>query len=414
MVLQTLRADAEKHGAEAPLFDRPKPPPTAQHPTHMTASPPVHQQRDWRYLQRAAIEAHRALLPMAQKTFRAQFACAASIAVWLLQHRPDLAARPRLHVLIAHATEFEALDSGRWLQFIPWLLGRPAMQLHASIVGRFADADAGGDLDHRLRTHAWALVKDRPPAELFEGSVGAWCRARLPDAAGPDLCAVFSPEFARHHDALLGPEGLMPLLRTATPVALFSASEAEQLVDVYTLRAFGLAPLDPQCWPNPWTLPAPECGPDASYARMGWAAEFDALPHEAAPDGDRLLALDDALSYVGELLRAAGDDAFLTLGEALRAAAPQGDDAASPSLLLRLPGDIAVDAGNGHLYQIQDGMAWLLDALPPVPAPALDAFPGHDDLLARAMWAVTMHRDHVRPFSRSLDEALREELAVCG
>jgi hypothetical protein len=379
----------------------------------MTVSPPVHQQRDWRHLQRATVSEHRALGAMVQKNFRAQLACAASIAVWILQHRPDLAARPRLHLLIAHATEFEALDSGRWLQFIPWLLGRPALELKTSIVGSFDVPGDAGDFDHRLRTHSWSLVKERLPAQLTQGSVGDWLRAgnAHDDSRLPDVCALFSPEFARCHDALLGPDGLLPLVKGGVPLALFSSSEAEQLVDVYTLRAFGLAPTDPECWPNPWALEPAGCDDDGSYARMGWAGEFDFVPALVQPDRDRLLALNDALSYVRDLLDASGDDAFLTLGESIRAASPQVEGEDCGSVLLRFPHDVAVDTANGHVYQIQESMAWLLGSVPKLPAAALNTFPGHDDLIARAMWAVAMHRDHVQPFSRSLDDALRAELA---
>lgn len=378
----------------------------------MSLSPPVHQQRDWRHLQRAAVAAHRALGSMVQKNFRAQFACAASIAVWILQHRPDLAARPSLHVLIAQATEFEALDSGRWLQFIPWLIGRPAMQLRASIVGEPYPAAEEADPTRHLKTHAWALVRDRAAAELVRGSVGDWLEATATAAPRrPDLVVLFSPEFARHHAALLGPDGVLPLVRAGVPLALFSTTEAEQLVDVYTLRAFGLAPLDAECWPNPWALEPVGCEGDAAYAGMGWAGEFATLPDRIDPDATRLVALDEALCYVRDLLDASGDDAFLTLGESMRAAAeaPQSEGA---SVLLRLPHATAVDSANGHVYQIhQDATAWLLASVPALPAAALASFPGHDDLVVRAMWAVALHREHVQPFVQALDTELRAELA---
>lgn len=344
---------------------------------------------------------------MVQKNFRAQFACAASIAVWILQHRPDLAARPHLHLLVAQATEFEALDSSRWLQFIPWLLGRPAMTLSASVVGQVYPPGEGIEPDQRLKTHAWALVKDRRAAELLEGTVGDWLRARA-DAKPPDLAVVFSPEFARHHPLLLGADGLLPLLRAGVPLALFSATEAEQLVDVYVLRAFGLEPTDPECWPNPWALEPGGHVLDAAYAGMGWSGEFVEVPERLQPDLQRLLALDEALTYVREMLDTEGDDAFLSLGESLRAAAADGT-----SVLLRLPHSAAVDIGNGHVYQIHaDATAWLLESVPPLPPAALETFPGHDDLVARAMWAVRLHREHVLPHSQALDAALRAELAA--
>lgn len=376
----------------------------------MRASPPVHQQRDWRHLQRAAVAAHRALGAMVQKNFRAQFSCAASIAVWILQHRPDLAARPHLHVLVACASDFEALDGGRWLQFIPWLLGRPGLVLTASIVGDVFPPGTGEPLQ-RLRTHAGGLVKDRRPAELVAGTVGDWRRAE--PGRRTDLCVVFSPEFARRHVALLDEEGVLPLLRDGVPLALFSATEAEQLVDAYTLRAFGLELEDGQCWPNPWALDPAGGSGDAAYAGMGWSGACSRVPARLEPDAGRLLALDAALEYVRDLLDNAGDDAFLTLGEPIRAAGADIDAGSEgDSVLLRLPGGVAVDTANGHVYQIQAASAVLLGSVPPLPGAVFETFPGHDDLVARAMWAVAAHRDHVLPHVTALDRELRAVLAA--
>jgi hypothetical protein len=72
--------------------------------------PPAHEHRDWRHPQRAAVVAHKQLGNVAQTDFRALFIPAASIAVWFLQHAPHLAQRERLHILVAHAAEYQALD----------------------------------------------------------------------------------------------------------------------------------------------------------------------------------------------------------------------------------------------------------------------------------------------------------------
>jgi hypothetical protein len=103
----------------------------------------VHEHRTWRHLQRAAVAAHKALAGVPQTNFCALFVPAASIAVWILQRAPHLAQRERLHILVAQATEYQALDSGRWLQFIPWLIGRPSMQLEVSLVGDLGLPDTG-------------------------------------------------------------------------------------------------------------------------------------------------------------------------------------------------------------------------------------------------------------------------------
>jgi hypothetical protein len=223
---------------------------------------------------------------------------------------------------------------------------------------------------------------------------------------------MFSPSFAPNRNALLTADELLPLLRSKVPLALFSPTEAEQLLDAHTLELAGLTPLDRESWPNPWALSAAASEQAGAYARMGWAVEIDSVPAVVQAGGTQLDALDEALEYVRDLLEVSGDDAFLSLGEPIRATPTRGVAADSASLLFRLPRGVAVDSSNGYLYQLQDATALLLDSVPRVPAQALDSFPGHDDLVARALWSVAMHREHVAPFAQLLDDALRSQFSV--
>ena len=390
-------------------------------------SPPVHQHRTWRHLQRAAVAAHRQLATMTQAQFTALMVPAASIAVWILQQAPQLAQRERLDILIAQCTDFQALDSGRWLQFVPWLLGRPAMQVRFALVGQAMAPDdvlTASALEEHLRTHSASVVRGLAPARLHQGTIQSCLEAAADEAddgfSSPDMCVVFSPVFSVNHATLLAEDGLLPLLRQRVPLALFSSSEAEQLVDRYVLDAAGLVPMDAECWPNPWALPLVGSDRTGVHGKMGWAAEFDAapetVPDQVQADSGRLTDLAEVLASVDEATDPSGADALLSLGEPLRTA-PSRDDAvddsnAAPAVLLRLPHGMAVDAVNGHLYQLQDDAAFLLEGIPSVPAAALEAFPEDDHLLQRAVWAVAVHRDHVAPYAQPLDEALRAQFSA--
>jgi hypothetical protein len=188
-------------------------------------------------------------------------------------------------------------------------------------------------------------------------------------------------------------DGLLPLLRARVPMALFSSSEAEHLVDVYVLAAAGLKLVEPDYGPNPWALPTPEADQrGAIYASMAWAAAVDHVPEGARPNQRLIREIGAVLEYVDGSAESArlGPDAILSLGEPLRAA-PSSTDAQeanvsteSVSVLIRLPHDMAVDSADGHVYQIQDDHA-LLIGVGPVPASVLKAFPGNDDLLLRAI-----------------------------
>ncbi|CAN5501685.1 hypothetical protein BH11PSE9_BH11PSE9_14570 [soil metagenome] len=398
------------------------------------ASPPVHQHRTWRHLQRAAVEAHRHLATVTQAQFTALMVPAASIAVWILQQAPQLAQRERLDILIAQCTDFQALDSGRWLQFVPWLLGRPAMQVRFALVGQAMapqDTLTASALEEHLRTHNAAVVRGLAPARLHQGTIASCLADAAASADGPDdgfsspdLCVVFSPVFSVNHATLLADDGLLPLLRQRVPLALFSSSEAEHLVDRYVLDAAGLVPLDAECWPNPWAMPLVGSERTGVHAKMGWAAEFDAepqaVPDQVQADPQRLADLAEVLASVDEATDPLGADALLSLGEPMRTAPSREDAGDAPNgapngahhaqaVLLRLPHGVAVDAVNGHLYQLQDDAAFLLEGIPSVPAAALEAFPEDDGLLQRAVWAVAVHRDHVAPYAQPLDEALRSQ-----
>lgn len=367
------------------------------------------------------IAAHRQLADVTQAQFCALAVPAASIAVWILQHAPHLAQRSHLDVLVAQATEYEALDSGRWMQFIPWLVGRPDMRIDVTLVGAdllpadLAANDASQDaIDLRHRTHSWAAVRNMAPATLHQGTVESWLHAtRLarPERGEqwlPDLCAAFSPTLFLNHEALLHESGLLPLLRQQVPLALFSASEAEQLVDVYTLESAGFTLRDRECWPNPWALPTANHERVSVHGKMGWAAEVDTVPASVVPDPSSMHALGAALRYIERSTFDIGPDAILSLGEAMRTAPPNNanTDANSPGMLLRLPLGVAVDASNGYVYQLQDISALLLEAVPKVPQSVLDSFPGPEDLLRRALWAVSVHRQFVAPFVQLIDDAL--------
>jgi hypothetical protein len=366
---------------------------------------------------------------MTRQRFCAHLAPAASIALWILQHAPELAQRNVLHLLIAEAKEYDLLDFGRWLQFIPWMLGRPGMKLEATLACAALPQTATGepgtdracDFEHQMRSHSWNVVKLHSPAALHLGSLKSWLDAEQARRVGkdnadglyrPDLCAVFTPTFSVNHATLLTDDGLLALLRLHVPLALFSPTEAEQLVDVYTLQASGLILRDADYWPNPWALPT--SGPEriGTHAKFGWAAEFDAIPAVVHAEQSQMLALAKTLAYVSEAVAAGGDDAILSLGEPLRAAPATGAGTGASSLLLRLPGEVSVDADNGAVYQLQDSTALLLESIPRVPAESLQSLPGADAMLRRAMWAVDVHSRFVAPHVQKVDEALADQFSM--
>ena len=387
--------------------------------------PPVLHHRDWRYLQHAVCSEYRSLAAVPRESFSVYFAPAASIALWILQHAPQLARREKLHILIAQAVPLHALDGGRWLQFLPWLLGRPELQVHFTLVMTDSPVTSNGEppldeaddltcaaTENRLKSKSWPLVRARQQADMHRGTIRSWLEAE-PGGIDKhvDLCAMFSPSLVSRYPHLLSEDGILPLLRERVPMAFFSASEADQLVDVYVLAACGMPPRDPECWVNPWALPISDSESSGRHGGIGWAGEFNAIPSAPNPEPALLSTLGEMIAYAQPDMAVGGVDALLWLGEPIRARQPGDGEGEYSGLLWRLPRDVAVDPSNGQVHQIQDGLAFPVDS-PPVPSEALEAFPGNADLLRRAIWATSTHRDHVAPFVQTIDEALQAELVA--
>ena len=70
-----------------------------------------------------------------------------------------------------------------------------------------------------------------------------------------------------------------------------------------------------------------------------------------------------------------------------------------------------MDSAGGHIYQLQDHQALLVD-IEPVPASVMSTFPGNDELLLRAIWATRVHREYVAPFAQHVDAALASHFSA--
>ncbi len=369
-----------------------------------SALAPVHQHLNWKKLQQAFVSSHRSVSALSHAQFCAVLGPAVSVALWTLQHAPHLLRRPRLSLLLANAGEFEALDCGRWLQFIPWLVGRPQLQVEATLIGRRFVRDKEMPrtveaLERQLRSHGSALVRERLPAVLVYGELSRW-----PEVfeTAPDLCILPTPALMLNAPEFLAEGALPALAKAGTALGFFSTSETDLLVDQRTFAGYGW-PVDPEAaWPNPFVLFGRDAQNLGGYLHMGWSVDPASVPEQLEADAAILSDLKYVLCEGIEELERRGVDAILTLGEPLTAA-----DGAK---LLRLPNDLALDPASLQLFQLQEGRA--LDAWPGfrVAPEAVASLPGHDNLLARASWALHVYAAHIKPHLLSLDEAIAQAL----
>lgn len=324
---------------------------------------------------------------------------AASIATWILQRRPELAARQELRLLVINADEFEALDCGRWLRFIPWFLGRPALTLDVTIAAvpqpdaaPTSAAEAQTCVEDKLRSVVARFVQNKAAAKLLLAGMPEWNSLHRSGAvATPDLCVQFSPSLLSTAQVLLTEEGIWPLLRERVPFGVFSTSEADRAIDVHVLETAGVVLHDRDDWePNPWALPNFMSARAGAHANLAWSLDATSLatsPHDVGP---AVAAMEEMLELVQEDLNEHGVEALLTLGEPLRTA--------DGKTLVRLPKGLAVDENSAQLFQMQDGLAFEVQPAFHVPSATLTTVPGHDRLLERAVWATELYRDHLAPY----------------
>jgi hypothetical protein len=369
----------------------------------------VHQHLTWKRLHQAFINSHRQAAGLSHAQFCALMAPPVGIALWLVQHRPDLVRRERLSLLVAPADEFEALDSGRWLNFIPWLVGQPDLQVQALLIGpKLVNETPTGislrwseeDLEHLLTSQGAYVVKKLPAAKLVQDEVWRWAEHL---SAAPDVCIVASPALLLQDKTLLHPQALPALVKAGTAVGCFSTSELDQLVDRRVLQSYGWTLHNDDVWPSPFGFSGPQVAIHGAYMHMGWNLEGAQAPDHVEPDTTTLEELRYLLSASAQDIEQRGLDAPLGLGESLLTSGDQ--------VLLRLPNQFAVEVPSMRLFQVLGLQAH--EVTPPfvLPSAEMANFPGDEDLLARALWACRLYHKHIAPNLQSVDDALKSEFA---
>jgi len=366
---------------------------------------PIRKHRNWRYLLRAAIQAHPGLRAATGDRLSMVLQPAASIAWWLATLGPEeLLSRDKLHIAIAGAGPLECADSGRWLSFIPWMLGMPHLQLDITLIGdEILSAGEGSlagfghlNLQSALRhdTPLKQYVAGRPTAAIFNGTLGKWRKG--PGLNAPvDLCVLFAPGFTSHGESWLTEDELLPFLRNKAPIAIFGYSKIDSLEDQYLLRLLGvnLVPAEPV--PSPWTVEHEMSETVGSFAGVAWAMEVtdtDFVVDFENPEAVEFLELQDYARVDCEDYGA--DVAMERMGVRWPVTNPDSETADAVIVLAREDAYIESTGELGKLFE--EGFTSFNPRII-VPEELRSARPAGGDLIARAHWALRVHRDWVEP-----------------
>lgn len=364
---------------------------------------PLLKHRNWRFLLRDLTASHRGLQSVSSSRLQYLLMPAASAAWWLLTVRPDLLERTRLSLLVPGPGVQEVADSGRWWNFVPWLVGRPELQFDVTLVGdQLIGVDDSGvrssmglsaeRLAEETRSPAYEAVKALPAGRIVNGLLKDWYTS---NPAMPDACVVFAPGFESHHAAWLADDGLLPLMRAGVPLGCFSYSRMDRLSDWYVLGCYGLRPQESLVSKNPWLEEEHITETHGGFAQWAWALQAESIPDHLSCDEERLRRLAEAARYLRKDYIRVGDAVLEAVGRRMRL--QSGSEAAEDYVYL-LPDGLAVEASTGEVLALsEDG----LDPLDPelfIDESLIANWPeGEDAHLERVIRAVELHRDHVAP-----------------
>lgn len=364
---------------------------------------PVLHHRDWRFLLREFTSAHPQMRSFNAALLKFGLAPAAAAAWWLASTQPQLLEREELHLVFPGASTFEAADGGRWLAFLPWLLGRPDMRITVTLVGDEVRKERNPPPDsattmRRHGTPAQGVLASKHPATLFEGTLGAWLSG--PGAgATVDACVLLSPGIGMHYKSWFGEAGLLELMRAGVPVAHFGYSKLDSLEDLEVVRLLGIELAPTGLRPCPWYLENELTEAIGGYAQFMLELKLTAAPPVFDFDSDALRDFVSLQNYARHDYETfGGDQALDRLGRRRPVHNPHTkvDDA-----IILLPHEHGILESTRQLGAFDDDGFSPFEPELLVPAEHLAARPSDDDTVARYMWALKLHRDWVAP---NLDE----------
>lgn len=374
---------------------------------------PIEQHRTWRFLLRALVAEHAEL--RAASTAELQFGLAAPVALawWVTQFSPALKEAPSAHVVLSAHSPLEVVDSGRWFQLLPWLLGCPSLDLHVSVqIRNLAEVSRPGPGNSPTLLSTFARDSRGPLASFAQRFRPADVRVgKLSEGLGqsPSLIALMHPGFADDVDYWFDGGELEATLRVDRPVAVFSYTEIEYLYDRATAAACGYeACADGRR--SPWG----EGPAQGQYGGWGW--DLSHATQAGLVDDDTLAGLELVKESMSREDPESYDAILASLGSSV--AARHGKEA---SEIVLLPDGYGVERGKGLVLQMSERGGSVVEPEIRVPPEAFDTYEAvRNDPVRRAIWAARVSEEHLEqtrllfPPDLDLKPALHEMGAAMG
>jgi hypothetical protein len=327
-----------------------------------------------------------------------------TLARWIVEEQSQLLERESLHIVIAGASKgLDSIDEGRWYQYVPTLLGRPAMRVSVSLVG----PELAPGKDHpSLRTDparagiltsvAGKLVAGLPAASVTADTLAAWTAARNEMEAMPDLCFAFHPGFEAFGGSWLSQqEGFGKLHMAGVPIGCTSSGIEEFWQDHWLLRQHGGA-IRGTAKENPFALERDNLKFTGRWAALCWTLSSEVPLAGFFPNKAELVRFYLAMDMAKPGFSISGNAVFGFIGGVVPV---QSESSGERITLVGLPAGVLLCLESGQvLAQTPSGNFQLAERVDPVPLEYLAEFPGIDsDPVERFIWACEMFRGYVEP-----------------
>jgi hypothetical protein len=343
--------------------------------------------RDWDALL-AGLGAHDAMRAAAgapRPVVQGVLAAPVAIARWIAERAPHLRDCVTLRLLVLGAEKLDAVDSGRWYQALPWLLGT-TQAVEAELVGRELAAGFGSPL---------ASVAPRLSARCHADALACFLDRARPLAF--DLAVMFHPGFPKHQ-GWLHDGSLARLLAAGVPLVAAAYEADEYEMDRWVIECHGFTVTGEPLF-NPFFLDFGEPANPVRWGRALWqfGSAVPAPGHRV--DDERLHALDELGRMVMHSMQLQ-QVPLQSYGALVDGRAEDG----SQLRLVYVFDCYFVDLRQGTVLAYRDGALQRVAEIAPA---ELSSYPGAQaSELERAVWAAGIKARHLLPlYEQPVQEA---------
>lgn len=303
----------------------------------------------------------------------AVLAAPCAVAMWIAR-RSSLTEKA-VSILILGAETADAVDEGRWYQYVPLLLDA-AFTVDVTLVG--------SELDAQFVSSAAAHAPAKA-ARTAQTHLGAFFSERRSQRF--DLAVAFHPGLQKHR-GWLAPDAFARLLERGVSLVCAAFGPDEYEMERWVVESYGYQ-ADSNPLMNPFFLDVSDAKASIRWGSVLW--QIIAGPRSGtSPDQARLAALENLNRMVMHSMTARAGSG-LPYGHAVELAASDG----RKLRLLHVADQRFVDAGSGDVLWLDNGELKHVMRVPPEVA---DSYPGsHSSDLLKALWAARIKADHLLP-----------------